>query len=615
MKNAVTLVWFLVILPIAPADADTQGTSPERYHTLCAEYEAALRASLRRPRTEAAVEGRDSPNLKPLDVRAYAAQFLKLAADFPDEPAALDSLDWVLRHVRSGPEVEAALKRLGERYIQSERLGDFCGLLIGSALLGTGEPLLRRILDESPHPSVREEACLSLAFSETKLANEARRLRAFTPEQRQRWIKAMGQARVEQVLSLDPASLDQRADRLLQRLKDGDAKIFGSKKIGGAYLSLLSSNPSPAADSILRRILETNHQVEIQDEVRWALAIRQMESARLAATIKTASPEDRRLLIRDWGQDRIAKLEGIDPSIRAGEIDGLLQRIADDDAGKALPRFSLELMSTYSRLPTGAREAAYHKNAERLLRRIAESNPDRSSRGRASYSLARYQIGLAKEVSRLKLDPNGNLIYLVTRLGRERAEQLKGLDPLELNNDSERLLEQVVHDYADVTTPWAAGPLGQQARSALLELRGPAIGRIAPEIAGDDALGKPMKLSDYRGKVVLLNFGCHETCSPCRAMYPYEKSLVKRLGGKPFALLGFDVDAERTKLEHAMRAEQITWRSWWASGDGSVARRWAVGGLPTLYLIDPNGVIRARYDGFPGADSLDRAIMTLLAEH
>ena len=40
-----------------------------------------------------------------------------------------------------------------------------------------------------------------------------------------------------------------------------------------------------------------------------------------------------------------------------------------------------------------------------------------------------------------------------------------------------------------------------------------------------------MKLSDYRGRVVLLNFGCHETCAPCRAMYPYEKSLVKRSAG------------------------------------------------------------------------------------
>ena len=103
-----------------------------------------------------------------------------------------------------------------------------------------------------------------------------------------------------------------------------------------------------------------------------------MESARLTATIKTASPEDRRLLIEDWGQDRVAKLERIEPSIRAGEIEGLLQRLTDDDADKALPRFSLELMSTYSRLPTGAREAAYHKTPSGCS--VGSRNPTRTDR-------------------------------------------------------------------------------------------------------------------------------------------------------------------------------------------------------------------------------------------
>jgi thiol-disulfide isomerase/thioredoxin len=614
MKSAVALVWFVLILPFLPTDADAQETPAEHYRSLSAEYESALRTSLGRPRADGA-KARNAPNELPPDLRVYATRFLKLANDYPDDPSALDSLDWILRHVRTGLERDGALRLLGERYIQSDRLGDFCSLLIGPALQGTSEPLLVRIMEESTHPAVREEACLCLALSESRLANEARRLSAYKPEQRERWIRALGQARVGELLSLDPASLDQKADRQLQRLLDEDAKILRSEKIGGAYLSLLNINPSPAADSIVRVILETNPHREIKDEARWALAIRLMESARLTAMIKSASLEARRLLVQDWGQGRVAKLEAIDPSIRAKELEDLLQRISDENASKALPRFATELMSSFARLPTGAREAAYHKNAERLLRRIAETNPDRSSRGRASYSLARYQIGLANEVARLKLSPDASLAYLVSRLGRERAEQLKGLDPLLLNGDAERLLEQAVRDYADVTAPWAAGPLGEQAKSALLELRRAAIGRVAPEIVGDDVEGKPMKLSDYRGKVVLLNFGCHETCSPCRAMYPYEKSLVRRLREKPFVLLGFDVDADRAKLEQTMKSEQMTWRSWWANGDGAIARRWVVGGLPTLYLIDPKGVIRARYDGFPGEATLDRAVMTLLNEH
>ena len=50
----------------------------------------------------------------------------------------------------------------------------------------------------------------------------------------------------------------------------------------------------------------------------------------------------------------------------------------------------------------------------------------------------------------------------------------------------------------------------------------------APEITGDDLNGRPMKLSDFRGKVVVLDFW-GDWCGPCRAMYPHERSLVDAL--------------------------------------------------------------------------------------
>ena len=181
-----------------------------------------------------------------------------------------------------------------------------------------------------------------------------------------------------------------------------------------------------------------------------------------------------------------------------------------------------------------------------------------------------------------------------------------------MNEDAEQLLRRVALDYADVPDPVSFRPLGRQAEMILNELRGPAIGRAAPEIAGDDVDGKPMKLSDFRGKVVLLNFGCHETCAPCRAMYPYERSLSNRLASEPFALLGFDVNADAKTLSAAMRAEGNTWRSWCEQGRGSIAGRWVSGGIPVLYLIDHEGVIRAKYVGFPGKDVLDHAIEILL---
>ena len=99
---------------------------------------------------------------------------------------------------------------------------------------------------------------------------------------------------------------------------------------------------------------------------------------------------------------------------------------------------------------------------------------------------------------------------------------------------------------------------------------------------------------------------------PCRAMYPYEGSLTKRLAGEPFDLLGFDVDADAKTLSVAMRAEGNTWRCWCENGNGPIASRWVSEGIPSLYLIDHEGIIRVRYVGFPGKDVLDHAIQILL---
>ena len=50
------------------------------------------------------------------------------------------------------------------------------------------------------------------------------------------------------------------------------------------------------------------------------------------------------------------------------------------------------------------------------------------------------------------------------------------------------------------------GTVGRKARSELFDLRSLSVGKAAPEIQGTDQDGKPFKLSDYKGKVVLLDF-------------------------------------------------------------------------------------------------------------
>jgi len=99
-------------------------------------------------------------------------------------------------------------------------------------------------------------------------------------------------------------------------------------------------------------------------------------------------------------------------------------------------------------------------------------------------------------------------------------------------------------------------------------------------------------------------------------MYEHERSLVKRMEGKPFALVGVNSDRDRAELKKAMEKENITWRSFWNGGStsGPISTRWAVRGWPTLYLIDHKGVVRKKWVGSPGDKVMNQEIDKLVKE-
>lgn len=94
---------------------------------------------------------------------------------------------------------------------------------------------------------------------------------------------------------------------------------------------------------------------------------------------------------------------------------------------------------------------------------------------------------------------------------------------------------------------------------------------------------------------------------------PHERSLVKRMEGRPFALLGVNSDSDRQAVKERMAKEGITWRSWWDGGTtgGPIASKWNVRGWPTIYVLDARGVIRYKD---VSAKELDEAVDALLKE-
>ena len=123
------------------------------------------------------------------------------------------------------------------------------------------------------------------------------------------------------------------------------------------------------------------------------------------------------------------------------------------------------------------------------------------------------------------------------------------------------------------------------------------IGQVAPDIVGKDLDDVEFKLSDYRGKVVVLYF-TGEWCGPCRGEYPYQRLMLEVHKGKPFAIVGVNSDSKLDVAQKSKKDNRLEYRSWWdgyvekKSTEGPIADAWNVTGWPTIYILDTKGVIR-----------------------
>jgi peroxiredoxin len=251
---------------------------------------------------------------------------------------------------------------------------------------------------------------------------------------------------------------------------------------------------------------------------------------------------------------------------------------------------------------------------ETFLRGVLARSKNSTVKGQACAALGANLKHRVRLLSAFKEDPAAVKLYEQT-FGKKAVAHLQKSDPARLRAESEKLLDRVKDKFADVPHP-SHGTLGKYAHRHLLAMRAPVdADRLAPTIIGEDVAGKKLRLSDFKGSVVLLDFW-DDAVPRCRAHYAYERDLVKRLAGKPFALLGVNSSRDRAAVRKVLADQKITWRSFWDHGDpnGPIATRWDVDVRPTLFLIDHKGVIRHYFADWPATKQLDAVIDTLIQD-
>lgn len=142
--------------------------------------------------------------------------------------------------------------------------------------------------------------------------------------------------------------------------------------------------------------------------------------------------------------------------------------------------------------------------AAKFLRAIADKNPEDELKGKATYGLG-AMLHRAAALNRQMHGRPDEEQRLETVLGKETAEWMRTVDADRLEKEAEELFETVAEKFASVPM-YGEETLGDAARGQLFEIRNLGIGKTAPEIEGEDLDGTPFKLSDYRGKVVVIDF-------------------------------------------------------------------------------------------------------------
>jgi peroxiredoxin len=122
-----------------------------------------------------------------------------------------------------------------------------------------------------------------------------------------------------------------------------------------------------------------------------------------------------------------------------------------------------------------------------------------------------------------------------------------------------------------------------------------AVGTEALDFTQNDVDGKPVKLSSFKGKYVLLDFWA-SWCKPCRAENPNVVKVYNQFKDKNFTVLGVSLDQSKDAWVKAIDADRLTWNhvSDLQQWNNAVAQMYHIQSIPGNFLIDPNGKIVAR---------------------
>lgn len=184
-----------------------------------------------------------------------------------------------------------------------------------------------------------------------------------------------------------------------------------------------------------------------------------------------------------------------------------------------------------------------------------------------------------------------HLRYLVKHYA-DRSSVMAAIKNLSFEEDSV-LITQALNTLRE-NNPASASLVDdylREEKEALLRKKRMEPGNVLPAFECFSEDGKPVKISDYRGKAVVLDFWA-SWCGPCRQEIPNLKAIYDEYKDKDVAFLSVSIDSKKADWTKAVKAEQMPWPQAWVKDSGkAVMTTMQFGGIPFILVLDKEGRI------------------------
>jgi thiol-disulfide isomerase/thioredoxin len=214
--------------------------------------------------------------------------------------------------------------------------------------------------------------------------------------------------------------------------------------------------------------------------------------------------------------------------------------------------------------------------------RYLQANPDQQQQVNESFTPLFYEY---ENFKKNFLEANANSPALLPLLSE--------VDPMQNFESYENLVQQIINGFDGAPSVNQIKAMYLKNKEAHDEMKAFSPGNLAPDFAQPKADGKSLKLSDLKGKVVLIDFWA-SWCGPCRRENPNVVRIYQKYADKGFTVLSVSLDKDKNAWLEAVKRDNLLWpnhvsdlKAW----SNEAAQLYKVKGIPFTVLVDKEGKI------------------------